>query len=353
CWTDLTPPEWHDADARSIAELRATGTAQPYEKEYVHRNGSRVPVLIGRTMLEGQADEGVGFVLDLTDRKRAEAAVRQSEHRSREVQMELAHANRVATTGQLSASIAHEINQPITAAVTYADAALRWLAARPPNLQEVRQALGLIRESGIRAGDVIDRVRALVKKAPPRTDSLEINEVILEVIALTRREMAKNGISVQTQLIQSLPAIRGDRVQLQQVILNLLINASEAMSATSEGPRELLISTASTDAGVLVAVRDSGPGFAPESVDRLFESFYTTKPGGLGMGLSICRSIIETHRGRLWASANTPRGAVFQFTLPTYGVLTSPLWRIPAAVAAAAAVCLPGSTRRAALSAGG
>jgi signal transduction histidine kinase len=172
-------------------------------------------------------------------------------------------------------------------------------------------------ESGARASEVIHRICALVKKAPPRKDRLEINEAILEVIALIRSEMANNGISVRTQLAEILPVIQGDRVQMQQVFLNLLINAIEAMSGMSEGPRELLISTRDTETdGVLVAVRDSGPGIAPESVDRLFESFYTTKPTGLGMGLSICRSIIEAHQGRLWASANTPRGAVFQFTLP-------------------------------------
>jgi signal transduction histidine kinase len=170
-------------------------------------------------------------------------------------------------------------------------------------------------ESGIRAGEIMNRTRALVKKAPPHKDSLEINEVILDVIALTSREIEKNGISAQTQLAESLPAIQGDRVQLQQVILNLLINAIEAINEMSEGPREMLISTAKADPGVLVSVRDSGPGLTPESVERLFESFYTTKPGGLGMGLSICRSIIEAHGGRLWASANEPRGAVFQFTV--------------------------------------
>jgi C4-dicarboxylate-specific signal transduction histidine kinase len=232
-----------------------------------------------------------------------------------EVRMELAHANRVATMGQLSASIAHEINQPIGAAITYADAGLRWLDAHPPNLKEVRQAFGVILESGVRAGEVMNRIRALAKKAPLQKDSLEINEVIQEVVALTSREIEKNGISVQTQLVECLPAIQGDRVQLQQVLLNLLINAIEAMSGMSEGQRELLISTAKSGSGVVVSVRDSGPGLMPESVDRLFESFYTNKPGGLGMGLSICRSIIEAHGGRLWAGANEPRGAVFHFKL--------------------------------------
>jgi PAS domain S-box-containing protein len=311
-WRELTPPEWRGADDRRAAQLEASGTAQPYEKEYFRKDGTRVPVLVGAAVFEARSGEGVGFVLDLTDRKRAERAYAQ-------VQMELAHANRVATMGQLSASIAHEISQPIGAALSYANAASHWLAARPPNLEEVRRDLGFIVESGVRASEVIDRIRALVKKAPPRKDKVDINEAILEVVALTQNEMANNSISVRTQLAEALPAIQGDRVQLQQVILNLLINAIEAMSGTSEGPRELLINTAKTDSeGVLVTVRDSGPGLAPEGVDRLFESFFTTKPGGLGMGLSICRSIIEAHHGRLWATANTPHGAVFQFNLPPY-----------------------------------
>jgi C4-dicarboxylate-specific signal transduction histidine kinase len=221
--------------------------------------------------------------------------------------------------GQLTASIAHEINQPIGAAITYANAALNWLSSQPPNLEEAQRALSTIVEAGILAGDVIDRIRALVKKAPPRNDKVDINDAVLEIVELTRREMAKNGISLQMQLAESLPAVQGDRVQLQQVMLNLVINAIEAMSGMSEGPRELLINTRKTESDeVLLVVRDSGPGLTPESADRLFESFYTTKPGGLGMGLSICRSIIEAHQGRLWASANTPRGAVFQFTLPAY-----------------------------------
>jgi PAS domain S-box-containing protein len=316
-WRGLTPAEWGDADDRHAAELKAIGTAQPYEKEFFHKNGNRVPVLVGAANFEGRGDEGVAFVIDLTDRKRAEAAVRESERRYREAQMELAHANRIATMGHLSTSIAHEVNQPIGALVTNAHAALRMLTTQPPDLSEAREALGDIIRDGRRVSDVIDRIRALVKKAPPQKDRLEINETVLEVIALTRAEIAKNGVSVRTELAETLPAIQGDRVQLQQVILNLLINAIEAMSGTSKGLRELLISTAKTDSeGVLIAVQDSGPGLAPEALERPFESFYTTKPGGLGMGLSICRSIIEAHQGRLWASANVPRGAVFQFTVP-------------------------------------
>jgi C4-dicarboxylate-specific signal transduction histidine kinase len=235
----------------------------------------------------------------------------------REAQTELAHVNRVTTMGELSASIAHEVMQPVTAAVTNAHAALRWLGTQPPDLEEIRQALGRIVKEGNRATDVIGRIRALIKKAPPRKDALEISGAIHEVIALARGEIVKNGVSVQTQLAEGLPLIQGDRVQLQQVILNLIINAVEAMSAVSEGSRELLIG-AERDAsgGVLVAVRDSGPGLNPESFERLFDPFYTTKPGGMGMGLSICRSIVEAHGGRIWASGTAGPGTTLQCILP-------------------------------------
>jgi C4-dicarboxylate-specific signal transduction histidine kinase len=278
-----------------------------------------VPVLIGSAAFDDRRDEGVAFVLDLTEQKRAEAEARESERRYREMQMEVAHANRVATMGQLTASIAHEVNQPITAAATNAQAALRWLGARPPDLEEVRQALGRIVKDAQRAGDVIGRIRELIKKAPPRKDRVDINEAIREVIELTRGEAVKNGASVQTALGEGLPLVEGDRIQLQQVVLNLIVNAVQAMCAVAEGSRELFITTRQAEPnGVLVAVKDSGPGLDPASLEHLFAAFYTTKPGGLGMGLSICRSIIEAHGGRLWVTANLPRGAIFHFTMPTH-----------------------------------
>jgi PAS domain S-box-containing protein len=264
----------------------------------------------------GDLVEFVGTVMDVTERKRAEEDLRESERRYREGQIELAHVNRVTTMGQLTASIAHEVNQPIAAAVTNADAGLRWLAAQPPNLEEVRDAFDHIIKASNQASEVVGRIRALIKKLPARKASLDINETIFETIALTRSEMRWHSSLLQTELANGLPRIWGDRVQLQQVILNLIMNAIEAMSEVSEGSRVLLIGTgADTPDGVTVAVRDSGPGLKPQSLDHLFDPFYTTKPAGMGMGLSICRSIIEAHGGRLWATANAPRGAVFQFTV--------------------------------------
>ena len=219
--------------------------------------------------------------------------------------------------GQLTASITHEVNQPITAAVTNAQAALRWMSAEPPDFGEVSEALAGIIKEGNRASEVIGRIRALIKKAPPRKDAVSINDAILEVVALTRTEATNNSVLVRTQLAEGLPPVEGDRVQLQQVMLNLIVNAIQSMSGVEDGNRELHISTASIEPeGVCVAVRDTGHGLRPESLPRLFEPFYTTKPDGMGMGLSICRSIIEAHGGRLWATRCEPRGALFQFTIP-------------------------------------
>jgi C4-dicarboxylate-specific signal transduction histidine kinase len=236
----------------------------------------------------------------------------------REAQAKLLHANRVATMGQLTAAITHEVNQPLAAVVTGGDACLRWLAAEPPNLEAARRSVERIIRDGRRAGAVIDRIRALVKKSPPKKDRLDINETISDVIALTRSEVDRNRVVLQIRPAKDLPLVQGDRVQLQQVILNLIINAVEAMSGVGEEPRELQISTG-TDASdcVLVVVQDSGPGLDPASIEHLFDAFFTTKSSGMGLGLPICRSIIGAHGGRVWATANVPRGAMFQFTLPS------------------------------------
>jgi PAS domain S-box-containing protein len=310
-WTDLTPPESLDRDEQQLVpQLNTTGSLQPFEKEFLRKDGSRVPVLIGVATFEENGYQGVAFVLDLTERKRSVEAMR-------ELQVELAHANRLATMGQLTASIAHEVNQPIGSVRNNARAALNFLGGDSLDLGEVREALQCVVNETYRAGDIIDRIRDQVKKAPPRKERVDLNVAIKEVIALVRGELSKNRISVETRLAEKLPSVHGDRVQLQQVTLNLILNAMEAMISVDDEVRELMVSTeSSAPFGLLVSVRDSGPGVAPEDRERIFESFYTTKSGGVGIGLSICRSIIDAHGGRLWADADELRGAIFRFTLP-------------------------------------
>ena len=275
----------------------------------LHKNGREITLDVSFAE-SGTGDERFfsGIIRDVTERKRAEAALHQA-------QAELAHVTRVATLGELTASIAHEINQPLGALVNSANACVRWLAAQ--NLERARQSALAVVADGQRAADIIRRIRDLAQKAPPHQDWLDLNATIRDVLALVRSAVHRHGVVVETHLAADVPPILGDRVQLQQVLLNLIMNAIEAMSGLGAGPRALRVSSergAATE--VVIAVRDSGPGFDPQSLDRLFDAFYTTKPHGLGLGLAISRRLIAAHGGRLWATAHTPHGAVVQFTVP-------------------------------------
>ena len=274
-------------------------------------------ISLGRKQVQPFTDKQISLFRDFAAQATIALESTRRERQYREMQSELAHANRVATMGQLTASIAHEIKQPIATARNNARAALNFLDKSPPDVAEVREALSCIVNDADRASDVVDRIGSLIKKAPARKEVVDLNAAILEVTALTRGEAVKTGVTVGTELAGELPRIQCDRVQLQQVMLSLIVNAIQSMSGVEDGNRELQISTVSIEPeGVCVAVRDTGHGLRSESLPRLFEPFYTTKPDGMGMGLSICRSIIEAHGGRLWATGCEPRGALFQFTIP-------------------------------------
>jgi len=433
-WTELTPPEWRERDMLTRAELNSTGRVQPFEKEYIRKDGSRVPVLIGAALFKEGGDEGLAFVLDLTERKRVEEALSQAQRLSRtgnwvynattmrylywsdesyriwgfdplqglpsrqsmwerihpedrdrvwravqeavhqkrdfmaefrillpdgtlkwvegtshhvfspqgalaevitttvdvterrraqdereklrQLELDFAHMNRVSMMGELAASLSHEILHPIATARNNARAGMRFLEMNPPDLGETKEALACVVRDTDRAKDIVGRMRDHIKKAPPRKERFDLKTAINEVLVLAQSVTHRNGVSVQTRLSDGLLPVTGDCVQLQQVMLNLILNAAEAMGSVEEGARELLISTEQDQSGVLVAVHDTGPGIDAQHIDRVFDAFYTTKSSGTGMGLSICRSIIHAHGGKLWAKANEPRGAVFQFTLP-------------------------------------
>jgi C4-dicarboxylate-specific signal transduction histidine kinase len=249
--------------------------------------------------------------------RQANETLRERGETLQKVQTELAHVTRVMTVGELTASIAHELNQPLAAIVTNSNACLRWLGGAQPNLDEARKAVDRIIKDSYRASDVISRVRALVKKTPARNDLVDLNEVIVEVLALAQNQARRAGVVLKRELATDLPRVRGDRVQLQQVILNLVINGLEAIAKNKNGERELSISSGIDDSkDMTIAVRDTGEGLDPANLDRVFDAFFTTKADGMGMGLAISRTIIESHGGRLWATPNSPRGAIFQFTLP-------------------------------------
>ncbi|WP_461195921.1 sensor histidine kinase [Bradyrhizobium sp. UFLA06-06] len=248
----------------------------------------------------------------MTERKLAQ----EEREKLRQLELDFAHINRVSMMGELAASLSHEILHPIATARNNARAGVRFLEMNPPNLGEVREALGCVVRDVDRARDIVGRMRDHVKKAPTRKECFDLNAAINEVLILAQSVTHRNEVSVKTRLVDGLPPVLGDRIQLQQVLLNLILNAVEAISLVADGARELLIGTEQDPTGVLVAVRDSGPGIDAQHLDRIFDAFYTTKSSGTGMGLSICRSIIHAHGGKLWVEANEPRGAVFRFTLP-------------------------------------
>jgi PAS domain S-box-containing protein len=436
-WADLTPAEWRGHAERAVADLKATGMFQPFEKEYVRKDGSRVPVLLGGALFEESGNEGVAFVLDLSEQKRAECALRRSEaflaegqrlgqigsfswrvatdeitwsaelyriyelgvgvpvtlelirsrvhpedlsliekmkmvHQQREsghnfewqfrllmpdhsikyihavahairdqddqleyiasvqdvtarrlaeeardkARSELTHVARVMTLGTLTASIAHELNQPLSGIVTNAGTCMRMLAADPPNVEGARETARRTIRDGNRASEVITRLRALYSKKDPLPESVDLNEATREVIALSLSELQSSQVTLRLELADDLPLVRGDRVQLQQVILNLVLNASDAMSGVDDRPRQLVIRTERERGRARLTVQDVGVGIEAHGVEKLFEPFYTTKSGGMGIGLSVSRSIVESHHGRLWATANDGPGAAFSFSIP-------------------------------------
>jgi PAS domain S-box-containing protein len=439
-WTDLTPEEWRVRDELAVADLKATGTMQPYQKEYFRKDGTRVPVLVGAALFEEGGNDGVAFALDLSEQKRVEEAFRRVEQQARAIvdsaldavvvmdaegiitdwnkqaeetfgwtrvealgrrmsetiipaqyrlshergleqffktgqgpvlnrrieitalrrdgtefpveltitplksgntwtfssfirditerkraqenlrnaQAELAHVNRVMTMGELAASIAHEVSQPLAAIVASGDSCTAWLAKEPPNLERARAAASRVIQAATQAREIVQRIRALFKKTTASAASVNVNAVIEDTLSLLRHETQRHNISLLTELDADVPSVRADRVQLQQVILNLVMNAIESTASVDREPRRLVIQSALSNPGeLLVAVKDTGPGIDAEQAQRVFAPFFTTKSQGIGMGLPISRSIIEAHGGRLWAEKNEPHGAVFRFVLPT------------------------------------
>jgi PAS domain S-box-containing protein len=309
-WTDLTPTEWREHDERALAEIRATGTVQPYEKELFRKDGSRVPVLVAGTLFEEGGSEGVAFALDLSEQKQQEA----ERERLRQQLGHLEHLNRVSTMGELTASLAHEIKQPIGAAVTNAEACLQLIDRKQADVSEAREAAMAMVKDAKRAADIIDRVRSLNRRGSAHLEAVDVNEIIHEMIDMLRDEADRHSVTMRTDLAEGLPRVIADRVQLQQVLMNLALNGIEAMGGDAAG--ELSIkSQLAENSRPLISVTDTGVGLPNGKTDRIFDAFFTTKPQGTGLGLAIARSIVESHGGRIWAIANSGPGATFCFTL--------------------------------------
>jgi len=317
CWDHALD---RDTESEKWRRLRATLDSRKLFRDFVYCavGGDGAPIYVkasGKPVFDcdGEFRGYRGTGADVTAEIRADRA----ETELRKVQSRLAHVSRVTTLGELTASLAHEVNQPLAGVVSSADACLHWLAAKLPNVDKARRATERILRDAKRASDVVARVRDLAKKAPLQRTWVDINETVEETISLATRELSQNNVSLETQLAENLPQILADRIQLQQVILNLIINACEALTAADDEFRKLSISTAREMDGVALTVRDTGVGIDPQQIETLFEAFHTTKPGGMGMGLAVSRSIIEGHGGRLWAEPNEPRGAIFKFTIPS------------------------------------
>ncbi|CUX58114.1 PAS sensor protein [Agrobacterium genomosp. 13 str. CFBP 6927] len=316
-WFDMTPPDWRAQVESELSELATTGAMQPREKEYFRRDGTRVRVLIGAAAFDVPASEGVAYILDLTQREMAERKAVESERRFRELQSELAHASRVATVGHLSTWIAHDIRQPLVGMVASANAGLQWLSSTPPNIEAAKRSLLRAEEEGHRASEILDKIRALIKKSAPVHEPINVNELVLDTLPLLQSEARHKSISIRVEFAKMTPLVTADRIQLQQVIVNLVVNAIDAMSVMEEGEKNLAISTQIDDqGGVTTLVNDTGPSLPPEEYGRFFKAFYSTKQQGLGIGLAICKTIVESYGGRIWGEPCLPQGTSVGFWLP-------------------------------------
>jgi PAS domain S-box-containing protein len=309
-WKRITPPEFQASDIQALQELKEKGTYAPFEKEFLHKDSRRIPVMIGGALVEGSPASTVSFVMDLSERRAAQDALA-------ETQAKLAHVARISSLGALTASVAHEVNQPLAGIVTNASTCLRMLAANPPNINGAIETARRTLRDGNRASAVVKRLRLLFARNNSEMEAVDLNDAASEVMVLLEGELNRKRAIVRTEFAGDLPLVIGDRVQLQQVVLNLVVNAAEAMIGVDHRPRQLVVRTQQLDSDhVSLAVQDAGMGFDLQSAESLFDAFYTTKPGGMGIGLFVSRAIIAGHGGRIWASANDQPGATFSFVLP-------------------------------------